>query len=84
MLENPIMTGFIIFVAWFFALWGLSSFLTEACGMVSKYAFPASIAAVTLPTALAVLIVYGQTEALWILGGMCFMELCLYLSGGMS
>lgn len=83
-MENPILVGFIILVIWFALVWGFAAFLTDTCGMTTKYAFPSSLIVVSLLTALVVLALYGQTEACWILGGLVFTLICVKLSGGMS
>lgn len=81
-MENPIGVGLLIFAAWFFGLWGLSSALVDRFGVVEKYAFPCAMFVMTVPAIIAVLTLYGQTEAIWVTGGAVFVNVCIRISGG--
>lgn len=83
MLENPLTVVAIIAAVWFALLWASSAFLIEGCGMVAKYAFPCSLVIAAVPTAIAVLLIFGQAEACWVAGGTVFLFVCLWLSGGL-
>ena len=78
---DPLMVGFLIFVGWFLLFWASTSFLTDRCGMVEKFAYPCALVIAAAAATLAIFLCFGKNWAGWIALLTAFIYVCLRLSG---
>lgn len=83
MLESPILVGLLIFAGWFSAIWALSAFLMERCGIVKKYAYPGAIIAVTITVAFLGLLLCNEAVDYWAADRTAFTIARLKIRGGL-